>query len=70
MLLILLMQIAVNGFWRVPETPAIYDSRKTARKPSCWKWRSLVRASERASRGMVCIEMQSVRLYSLSGHAR
>src|SRR5271157_2192656 len=38
-------------------------------KPSCLKWSSLVRTSVIASWRMTSMEMQSVRLYSLSGRA-
>jgi len=37
-----------------------------ARKRFCSNWRSLVRASVMAWQRIVCIEIQSVRLYSLS----
>ena len=46
-----------------------YESRNKARKPSCSKCRSLVRTSAGPSRRIVCIDMQSVRLYPLSGRA-
>lgn len=39
-----------------------HESRNRARKPSCSKCRSFVRASVRPSRRIVCIDMQSVRL--------
>ena len=44
-----------------------HESRNSARNPSCSKWRSFVSTSERPSRRIVCMEIQSVRLYPLSG---
>jgi len=41
---------------------AVQPCRKTARKPSCSKCRSLVSTSVSPSRRMISIEMQSVRL--------
>lgn len=46
---------------------ALYGNRM--QKPSWVKCRSFVRTSVRLSRRITCMEMQSVRLYSLSGRA-
>ena len=50
--------------------PGKAAAHRSVTKPSYRKWASLVRTSVIASRRIAAIEMQSVRLWPLSGRAR